>query len=261
MLAFAAIMPHPPESIAGIGDAKEFSAIRKTLQAFESLRLGLEAADVETIIVISPHGHLEPYAFVINSDTVLRGSFENFGLDEAYAFDNDLWIIDNLAFACSISEDMPCKLKAGFLDHGALVPLYHLTQNIKPKVVHLSFSLMSYERHYRYGEIIQKIINDPKCGRVAVIASGELSHRLTPDSLSGFSPEAANFDRAVLHYLGAKDLASIMQFEHEATNEIRECGIRSIIILLGILHGKNYQFDLLSYEGPFGIGLLTARLV
>lgn len=261
MLVFAAIMPHPPESIEGIGNAQDFAEISKTLQAFETLRLGLEAADAQTIIIISPHGRLEPYSFVINSDPKLRGSFDRFGLDKVLSFENNLSIADKICFACTVDEELPCLLREDSLDHGSLIPLHHLTKNISPKIVHLSFSLLSYQRHYRYGEIIRQIIDNPKSGRVAVIASGELSHRLTSNSLSGFSPQGSMFDHSIIRFLGSKDLADIMNLEPEIVDEVRECGLRSIIILLGILHGKEYDFELLSYEGPSGIGYLTARLL
>ncbi|EKE18457.1 MAG: hypothetical protein ACD_9C00333G0005 [uncultured bacterium] len=258
MIVFAAIMPHPPESIPGIGNEESLNAIAKTMDAFESLRVELEHADPDTIVIISPHAHLEKYSFVINSSSELKGGFDKFGLDEVYAYKNNIEIADRLAYACSINE-IPVHLHEDFLDYGALIPLYHLAKNIKPKILHLSFSLMDYQHHYAYGQIIQKIIEEEK-GRIAIIASGDLSHRLTKDSPAGYSPNAQEFDHTVLRYLGAGDLASLMGMEKDFINEAGECGIRSIIILLGILHGKKSEFRMLNYEGPFGIGYLTARL-
>ena len=39
-----------------------------------------------------------------------------------------------------------------------------------------------------------------------------------------------------------------------------ECGLRSILILLGILSGNKIKPEVLSYEGPFGVGYLVALL-
>ena len=36
--------------------------------------------------------------------------------------------------------------------------------------------------------------------------------------------------------------------------EAGECGIRSLYILLGDMEGNSIQGELLSYEGPFGVG-------
>jgi len=261
MIVFAAIMPHPPESIPGIGKEKYFESIKKTLDSFEQLRLELEQVDPETIVIISPHAHMEQYSFVINSANELTGNFMEFGLNEVYSYANDIKIVDKLAVACSMNaNDFPADLCPDFLDYGALIPLYHITKNIKPKIVHLSFSLMDYKSHYRYGEIISKVINE-NGGRVAIIASSDLSHRLTMNAPAGFSPKAKKFDRDIMHFLEADDVASIMNFDQEIIAEVSECGMRSIIILLGILHGTPYKFELLSYESPLGIGYLTARLV
>jgi len=41
--------------------------------------------------------------------------------------------------------------------------------------------------------------------------------------------------------------------------EAGECGFRSILIILGILNQLDCKFDALSYEGPFGVGYLTAN--
>lgn len=259
MIVFSAIVPHPPMSIPGVGNEQDLQKLAKTLHAFDELRKDLEASDPDTIVVISPHAHLEKYAFVINSASELKGSMANFGSDEVYSYKSNIEIADKLQFVCQMNE-LPAHLHEDFLDHGALVPLYHLTKNIKPRVVHLSFSFMDYESHYRYGEIIQKVIDDAGSGRIAVIASGDLSHRLTVDAPAGYSENAKEFDHSIIRFLGSNDLSSLMGLEKAVLKEAAECGVRSIIILLGILHGKKKEFKLLSYEGPFGIGYLTAKM-
>lgn len=261
MLVFAAIMPHPPESMPGIGDKASFAAIEKTINGFNQLAIDLEKSDPEIIIIISPHAHMEKYSFVINSASELNGNLINFGLDKVFTYENSLEIADKISFTSQMSEDISTRLQANFLDHGALIPLFHLTKKIKPRIVHVSFSLMNYERHYRFGEIIQSVIDDESSGRVAVIASGDLSHCLDRHAPAGFCKDAADFDRTVLHYLGAGDLASLMSIEESETQKVKECGMRSIIILLGILHGKSTTFKLLAYEAPFGVGYLTARFL
>lgn len=260
MIVFAAIVPHPPESIPTVGTMGDMEAIKKTLLALDRLRIGLEEAAPDTIVIISPHAHLEPYSFVINSVSELSGSFSKFGVDETYKFKNDIEISNKIAYTCHVDE-IPAHLQQEFLDHGALIPLYHLTKNINPKIVHLSFSLMSYEHHYRYGQIIERIIGKTQSKRVAVIASGDLSHRLTMNSPMGYSPNAATFDRSIIHHLGENNLLSIMNMHKDIVDEAAECGIRSFMILFGIIHEEKYSFDLLSYEGPFGVGYLVARLI
>lgn len=260
MLVFAAIMPHPPVSIPGIGNPRQLNALKKTLDSFEILRKDLEKADPDTLIIISPHGHLEQYSFVVNSDDPLSGSLSKFGLDEVYEYENNFSFANKLAYVAGMNE-IPVELNEDFLDHGALIPLQHLLKNINPKVIHLSFSLMSYDKQHFYGQIIRQIINKGTGGRAAVIASADLSHRLIPSSPAGYSSGAKRFDQDIIHFLGANDEASLLGLQPSASLEAAECGLRSIFILLGILHGQKYNFRLLSYEYPFGIGYMTARLV
>lgn len=262
MIVFSAIMPHPPMSIPIIGSEADLAKLSKTLNSFEILRKQLEDADPDTIIIISPHARMEQYAFVINSASELTGSFSEFGLDQVLSFSNNVEITDKIGYAC-LNNELPALLHEEFLDHGALIPLYHLLKNYppdrKPKIIHLSFSLMTYDMHYRYGEIIQKIIlnNGKAAMRIAIIASGDLSHKLTKSSPAGYFPGAEKFDHDFMRHLGAGDWASLMGMEEKFVQDSAECGVRSIMILLGILHGTNPKFKMLSYEAPFGIGYLT----
>ena len=260
MIVFAAIVPHPPESIPGLGQAGDIEKIEKTLAAFEELRIGLEQAAPDTVVVISPHGELESYAFIINSAKKLVGDFSQFGSSETFEFKNDIEIAHKLKQLCRVDE-MPVHTHRNPLDYGTLIPLYHLTKNIAPEIVHLSFSLMSYEQHFRYGQILESVIGKRQAKRVAILASGELSHRLTRNAPAGFSSEAENFDREIIHQLGRGNLLSIMNMHKEDVTEAAECGIRSIIVMMGAIHEEKYAFKFLSYEGPFGIGYLVARLV
>lgn len=261
MIVFAAIVPHPPESVPGIGNGADLKRAEKTIKAFDRLRIGLESSFVDTVVVISPHAEMEPYNFVINSEADLVGNFSQFGLDMPLKFKNDIEIADALGYA-SLTNEISTHLHPHFLDYGTLVPLYHLTKNMRPAVVHLSFSMMSYDYHYAYGEVLGKILEkSPK--RIAIVASGDLSHRLSHDSPAGFSPRAQEFDRLVLFSMGENSVAGLMDLELDKNflSEAAECGLRSFIILYGALKGKPYKFDLLSYESPFGIGYLVARLL
>jgi len=225
------------------------------------LRTDFENAKVDTVVVISPHAEMESYVFAINSSPNLTGNFTEFGLDMPQSYSNNLGIADSLAYA-STMNDIPAHLHPYFLDYGALIPLYHLTKNVKPFVVHLSFSLLSYENHYSYGEVLHNILEESS-KNFAIVASGNLSHRLSYGSPAGFSPRAEEFDRLVLFNMGGNNIKGLMGLgeDEEFDREAAECGLRSFMIMYGALKGKPFKFDLLSYESPFGIGYMTARLL
>jgi len=259
MIVFTAIVPHPPMSIPGIGSRQDLLAMQKTLEAFGVLRRDLENASLDVVVIISPHAPLEPYEFIINSDPILKGSLSQFGSNEVAEFRNDKEIAELIEYACEQNE-IPVRAHSHLLDHGALIPLYHLTKNIQPQVVHLSFSFLDLKIHYSYGELI-KTVCKASHKRIAIIASGDLSHRLTLDAPAGYSSQAKFFDRRIIESLGERDYLRIFDIHRESAEEAAECGLRSFVILLGTIHGEECQFDQLSYEHPFGIGYLVARYV
>jgi aromatic ring-opening dioxygenase LigB subunit len=259
MIVFAAIVPHPPISIEGIGKKEDIAAIRKTLASFSKLRKDLEKIKPDVVVIISPHAPIEPYDFVINSADKLVGNFNDFNLDKSYEFKNDIGLIDLIEYAAE-SNELLVNLHPHLVDHGALIPACHLLKNINPNIVHLSFSLLNFQTHYLYGEVIGHIFENSS-KRIAIIASGDLSHRLLPTSPAGYFSGAKFFDQRLIESLGKNDLPSILHLREEYIHDAAECGVRSFLIMLGVIKIKKYKFKLLSYEYPFGIGYLVARFI
>ncbi len=257
MLNFACIAPHPPIIIPGIGRPEDLKLVSKTIAAMEKLRGDLEKANPDTILIISPHAPTDPNGFLINSEAELKGNFSDFGLNNLMDFQNDYELMEKIGYV-SDAAGIIVHFHESFLDHGALVPLYYLTKNIKPKLVHCSFSFLDFRTHYRYGEIIRKVI-DESDKKIAVVASGDMSHRLSQGAPAGYSPRGREFDEKLIELLSKNDVNGVINMNENLIEEAGECGLRSIIILLGILGGK-YEFNLINYEGPFGVGYLTASL-
>lgn len=257
MICFAAITPHPPIIIPGIGQKEDLEKTKKTVLAMERLRQDLEKAKPDTIIIISPHAPLELDFFGINRARKLAGDLLNFGLNKQFEFANDMEVAQKI-YRVSLAEKLSARFYESALDHGALVPLYYLAKNIKPKIVHLTFSYLDFPAHYHYGEVIGGISADSR-ERIAIIASGDLSHRLNLAAPAGYSAQGKKFDQKLIEFLEAGQTEEILNFNGAFVEEAGECGLRSIIILLGALKSKKYHFDLLSYEGPFGVGYLVAK--
>ena len=91
------------------------------------------------------------------------------------------------------------------------------------------------------------------------MASGDLSHRLTKDAPAGYSAKGKEFDQKLISLLKAHNIQDILNLDSSLVEEAGECGFRSILIILGILNQLDCKFDALSYEGPFGVGYLTAN--
>lgn len=257
MLIFAAITPHPPIIIPGIGKGKDLKLAEKTISAMERLRGKLEAAKPEVILLISPHAPTEFDSFGINLRENLEGDLANFGLEKIFEFQNDK-ILGEKIYKAAFKNKISVHFYESELDHGALVPLYYLTKNISPRLLPLSFSFLDFLTHYRFGEFVGEVCDNYN-KRVAIIASGDLSHRLTPAAPAGYSPSGKEFDSQLIEFLELKKTKEVLKFNASFIEEAGECGLRAIIILLGALGKKDCEFQLLNYEGPFGVGYLVGQ--
>ena len=94
--------------------------------------------------------------------------------------------------------------------------------------------------------------------RWGLVASGDLSHRLTPDAPAGYSPEGRVFDAAVLEALRSADAGPLLSLSPETLEAAGECGLRSIMTMLGLAGAVRGAIQVFSYEGPFGVGYCSA---
>lgn len=226
----------------------------------EELERKIYEAKPDTVIVISPHGPLLPDAFSINLNPIYKSNLEEFG-----DFATKMEFKTDTALAFRIKELMEDKnipltmTSEESLDHGATVPLFFLTKRLAGiPVLPMGYSMLDLKTHFGFGDFLKEIIlNEEK--KIAVIASGDLSHRLTENAPAGFSPRGKEFDEKITELLSNKNTAGILGLEEAFIEEAGECGLRSLIILLGLLERINYAPKILSYEGPFGVGYLVAN--
>jgi AmmeMemoRadiSam system protein B len=261
MLSFAAIVPHPPIIIPTVGSPTDLGKVLKTIKAMNKLAEVFADSQPETAIIISPHALLAPSAFTINTSPDFLGRFFSFGdFSTELTFKNDLKLVSEIQKECENKKIPLNTIKLQELDHGTLVPLYYLSKKYPEiKIISLSFSFLDTKTHFNFGKLLQEIINQQKNKNIAVIASGDLSHRLTEDGPAGFSPQGEVFDKTIVKLLKIKDVSGILKMDPKLIEEAGECGYRSIVILLGVLDGLNWQPEILSYEGPFGVGYLVAN--
>jgi len=145
-------------------------------------------------------------------------------------------------------------------DWGFNVPLFFLAKDFKGEIETVLIGLESPNFYFEEGKKFyqSKILNLKS--KIALIASGDLSHCLKEDGPYGFNPDGPKFDKTLIEALKKKDIETIFKLD-ELYPEAGECGLRSFCFLLGILEESeiNYQPEILSYEGPFGVGYLVAN--
>ncbi len=255
-IVFSAITPHSPLLIPAIGK-ENLKRLKKTEAALKKLADELYASNPDTILIISPHGKLKETAFNINLSPEYLSNFEEFG-DFVTKFKTN----GDIGLAHKIRERMetraPLQLSSeSNLDHGSSIPLFFLSADLpKIKIIPLYYSGLDLEAHFKFGQLLKRELIYNK-ERVAVIASGELSHRLSKSSPAGYSPKGKKFDQRLIEYLLNSKTKEILSFDQNLISEVSECGLKSIVILMGIMGGMKYEPEMLSYEYPFGIGYLV----
>ncbi len=260
-LGFAAVTPHPPIIVSGVGTKTDQQRCRQTITAMKKLALLLAEYRPETIVIVSPHAPLDPEFFAINVSKKLTIALDQFGASfSSSEAGTDQDLLNRFEAALKKTTDLPyVKIESPQLDHGTVVPLSFFATILKrTKILSLSYSLLPLAAHVRYGEILYRAVeSSPR--RVAIIASGDLSHCLTANAPGGFAPEAKAFDQQLVKIIAAADWASLEKIDPALTEAAGECGLRSFMILSGALSAKNVQPEVLSYEGPFGVGYLVAN--
>lgn len=141
-------------------------------------------------------------------------------------------------------------------DWGFNVPLYFLANDFKGEIKRFQMGLQSPEFYFEEGKKLYGTLDKKK--NYALIASGDLSHCLTEEGPYGFESDGPKFDRDLIKFLKEKN-PKIFQLDGMYPRA-GECGLRSFCFMLGLLKGANmdWEADILSYEGPFGVGYFTA---
>ncbi|MCX6782188.1 MAG: AmmeMemoRadiSam system protein B [Candidatus Magasanikbacteria bacterium] len=260
-LVFAAITPHPPLLIPSIGK-DELRKVAKTKQAMDDLEEQLYAAHPDAIVIISPHGSFFPDVFTINYCTEYYSDLKQFGdLSTKLKFSGDFELAHRLRDATKREHLPATMISEEKLDHGAIVPLYYLTRHLPNcKIIQLGFCNLDYKTHLEFGALLKEEIFKLN-KRIAVVASGDMSHALSNDAPAGFNKHGQEFDAKMRELLMAKNLAGILKMDAGFVEQAAECGLRSILILLGMLQNIRYDYRELSYEGPFGVGYLTSQFI
>ena len=252
----AFIVPHPPIILPEIGKGEE-RKIRKTTDAYQEVAHRVAQLKPDTIVLTSPHAVMYADYFHISPGEKARGDMRRFGAPEVElraAYDVEfVQAITTAAGQAGIpAGTMGEREKA--LDHGTMVPLYFINQcDTAYKLVRMGFSSLPPMEHYRFGMCIAEAA-EQLGRRTVLIASGDLSHKLKPDGPYGFAAEGPAFDAQATAAMAEGNFLQFLQFDGAFCEAAAECGLRSFQMMAGALDGKAVEPELLSYEGPFGVG-------
>lgn len=253
------LMPHPPIIMPLIGKGEE-QKINSTFKACQKVGEEVERFEPESIIVITPHGVMFRDSITITYDQEIKGDLSRFNAHSIKMTKTiDLALTEEIV-KLSDEVNIPIlKINNGEfkkyhcyneLDHGTIIPLSFINTNCK--LVHITYGMLNDLTLFRFGTVIKQAVNNLK-RKTVIIASGDLSHRLTVDGSYPYSPYGKLFDETLLSLLSQGDVKGIFNMDKEMIKEAGECGLRSVYILLGAINAL-FTGEVLSYEGPFGVG-------
>lgn len=259
-IVFGCIAPHPPLIVPGIGSDLDKQPVVKTISAMKDLADSLALSRPDSIVIVSPHSYYtDQMKMTISFTEFAEGNLHEWGTNIAgHRFENDVELA-NLILKNARDKDIPVKSiqqNPYNLDHGILVPIHYLSKATKGlPLIPISFSYLPLKSHFAFGQAIRKAAEQSK-KRVAFIASGDLSHYLKGSNY-GYHPEGAVFEQQLAEALSYINTEAVLNLDPELVERAGECGLRSIVILLGALDGLEVKSKILSHEGPFGVGYMV----
>ena len=268
-VVIAGVSPHPPVIVPNVG-GHDARVAEKTARALAEMSRAVVREKPDTLVLVGPHGPVFRDAIACTQDRALSGDLSGFGArNVSVKFENDLELAREVSemsresrygtqvAMVGASERRAYQLSQG-LDHGAVVPLYFLQEaGLKSRLLNLTTGLLPLTEMYAFGMTVAGAAE--KLGRrVAFVASGDLSHRLTPSAPAGYHPRGKEFDALIVRALTEGDPGLLVQIEPALEEDAGECGLRPIVMMFGSVDGRAIEPEVLSYEGPFGVGYAIA---
>jgi len=159
----------------------------------------------------------------------------------------------DLPDAEEVAEHLRCpSVAVDGLDHGAVVPLLFLWEAGWRGPTSVLALPRAEGDPLAVGEALASM-----SGETAVIASGDMSHRLREGAPGGFHVDAHKFDAAFLDVLRRDAWDEVAEVPYRAV--AAEDVVRSVRVAMGAA-GRPNNTEVLAYEAPFGVGYAQAIL-
>ncbi|MCF7795086.1 AmmeMemoRadiSam system protein B [Patescibacteria group bacterium] len=257
---YSALLPHSPLLLKPIGK-ENTQKLEATLNSYQKVIDKIKQKQINTIVVITPHGKKDKNKYYINNSLKYKVDLKDFG---------------DLATRLEIKPDQPLfqkiqdyqrinKLTKTYqeetLDYGSAIVLYLIISQLNNvKALSISYSEADNQENYEFGKELNQALKKSD-QNIAVIASGDMSHCVSKKSPQGYNPKGVKFDNQIKEIISQNNDIDkkILAFDQNLITKAKECGLKSLLLALGILSDYNYNTKVLSYQDDFGIGYLSAE--
>jgi aromatic ring-opening dioxygenase LigB subunit len=258
-VAIAVLMPHAPVLVPDVAGEEALRAA-PTMRAMREAARRVVASGAESLVAVSPHSPSWPGSVGVWAGRRLRGSLAQFGApDAAVELPADAELAAVIAAEAESRGLRMREIEGGELDHGAVVPLWFLARAgwSGPGVV-LGLAEPGGEAA-SLGEAVAAAAT--RIGRrVALLASGDMSHRLAPGAPAGFDPRARSFDRRVVELLERGAYRELQGVDPVLRDVAGEDALESLLVAAAAIGFRGAGHEVLGYDAPFGVGYGVAVL-
>lgn len=270
-LVFACIAPHGSLAVPLLGE-RGMEKAQATRAALEELGRRMAAAQPETIVVVTPHGHRIDMAFSLLNNMRVQGTLgpEEDGngnsLTLSFAVDRQLNAaiieeaqkmdvpVKNVYYA--VDDDPAFSMP---LDWGATVPLYFIGAMFRPKpravIACPDRGNMDWQLFPKFGKAI-RLAAEATGRRVGLIASADMGHAHDIHGPYGFNPASAEYDAASIQAVQDQEPGRLLQFDLDWMQRAATDSFGQILNLAGAIEGTDFRGELLSYEVPTYFGMM-----
>ena len=242
-VVFSGLMCHAPIVLPAVA-GPEAPRCAATTRAMREVALRVVRSRPDRLVLVSPHSPRLPASFAAWGGRH-RGDLADFRVPQVRI---------DLPDAPEVAEALGLPLLAergDWLDHGAVVPLAFLWEaGWRGPTAILALPGRGARDAVALGRALAGLP-----GRTAVIASGDMSHRLKPGAPAGCDPHAREFDRAFVAALEADDWAAALRAEPR--ERAAEDVVDSTQVAMAAA-GDPDNAEVLCYEGPWGVGYTEA---
>lgn len=252
----AAAVPHPPIIVPAVGKGEEHK-IEDITRAYEKAAEEILASQPETIVIVTPHGPSYADYIQLSSGPSARGDLQAFGdfTDHFLAqYDEELVkAAEKLATEQGIPMGTLGRQRQD-LDHGTMIPLYFLrNRNPEIRIVRVSVGGPGDLIHYQARKILAQAAS--QLGRkIAVVASGDLSHCQKEGTHYGYRACGPAYDEKMMNIMGSASFDELLQMPVSEPDEAMACAQKPFAVLAGTLDGQSMQAETLGHSAVFGVG-------
>lgn len=263
-LTAAYIVPHPPLAVPEVGHGQE-RAIQATIDGYEEVARRIARQAPDDIVIISPHTAYYSDWIHIAAGASAEGDLAQFGAADVHvSLTYDSAFRDALERAAT-ARDIPAGPSgppSQALDHGMMVPLSYLEKAYpadRYQAVSIGGSALPRPTLMEFGRCIS-FVADALDRRCVLLVSGDLAHKLREDGPYGFHPAAPEFDERFTQIVESGDVNAFAALDPALCKDAAECGLSGFVMMAGALDqvredtGDAFSSELISYEGPFGVG-------